>query len=115
MRGVLELSPPFHLLLGQRSVLCYILRTPLTLFHLHPLEYTPQFMVCIRCSELIYRYRAGTLCALFVRSCPWSWRSLVRDHPATCSVCYNQPLTLVLLQGAQLIEKIRKCPLLTTV
>jgi len=36
-------------------------------------------------------------------------------HPAPCSACYYEPLSLVLLQGTQLIEKIRESMLLLTV
>jgi len=60
--------PPFHLLLRQRSVLCYFLRTPLALLHLDPLKCTSQLMVSIRRSELMYRYCDKTSCAFLVRS-----------------------------------------------
>jgi hypothetical protein len=39
----------------------------------------------------------------------------VLGHPAPCSVRYYEPLTLVLLQGVQWIEKIGECALLPTV
>jgi len=71
--------------------------------------------MCIRRSELIYRYRVETRCTFLVRSRPWSWRSSFMGLPAPCSVCHYEPLTLVLLQGSQLIEKIRECTLFSTV
>jgi hypothetical protein len=39
-------------------------------------EVCTPFMVCIRCSKLIYRYRNDTPGAFLVRSCRRSWRSL---------------------------------------
>jgi len=87
----------------------------LALFHLHCLKCTTHFMVCIGRSELMYRYREETPCALFVCSCRWNWRSPFFRRRAPCSVRYYEPLTFILLQGAQLIEKIRERPLLPTI
>jgi hypothetical protein len=97
--------PPFHLLFRQRFVLFHILRVRLALFHLGPLECAPQFMVCIRCLKLVYRYRGKTPCALLIRSCRWSWRSPFLGLPSPCSVRYYEPLTFILFEGTQLIEK----------
>jgi len=107
--------PPFHLLLRQWSVPFYILRAPLALFHLEPLKYTPQFMVCIGRSELIYRYRNETPCTLLVHPRRWSWCTPLLGLPSACSVRYYEPLTFILLQGAQLIENFRECTLPPTV
>jgi len=52
-------------------LLFYIMRTPLALFHLHPLKSTSRLVMCIRCSELTHRYRSETQCALLVHSCRW--------------------------------------------
>jgi len=72
-------------------------------------------MVCTRCSELIYRYRDETPCALLLRSCRWSWCSPFLGLPSACSVRYYEPLTFILLQGTQLIEEVRERPLPSTV
>jgi hypothetical protein len=103
------------MLFRQRTVFCYFLRAPLTLFHLHSLKCTTQLMVCIGRSELIHRYCNKTPCTLFECSCRWSWRSPFLGHLAPCSVRHYQPLIFILLQGAQRIEKIRERPLLTTI
>jgi len=55
------------------------------------------------------------MCALLVRSCRWSWCTPFLGHPATCPVCYYEPLAPVLREGAQLIEKAGVCSLLPTV
>jgi len=88
---------------------------PLALFHLHPLKCTPQLVVCIGRSELIYRYYNKTPCTLLARSCRWSWCTPFLGLPSPCSVCHYQPLIFILLQGTQLIEKIRERPLLSTI
>jgi len=62
-------------------------------------------MVCIRRSELIYRYRNETPCVLLVRSRRWSWCTPFLGLPVPCSVRYYEPLIFILLQGTQLIEK----------
>ena len=72
-------------------------------------------MVCIRCSELIYRYRNETPCALLVRSCRRSWWTSFLGHPAPCSARYYEPLTFILFEGTQLIEKIRECTRFPTI
>ena len=72
-------------------------------------------MVCVARSDPIYRYRNETPCTLLVRSGRWSWRSPFLGLPAPCPVCYYEPLTFILIQGAQLIEKIRERTLLPTV
>jgi len=72
-------------------------------------------MVCIGYSELIYRYRNETPCARLIHSCRWSWPRPFLGLPAPCSVRYYEPLTLILLQGAQLIEKVDECTLPPTV
>jgi hypothetical protein len=87
----------------------------MALFHLESLESTHQLIVCIRCSELIYRYRNETPCALLVHPRRWSWRSSFLRRSSPCSVCYSEPLTFILLQGTQLIETIRERSLLPTI
>jgi len=77
-------SCPLHL---------YIMRTPLALFHLHPLKSTYRLVECIRCSELTYRYRRETQCAFFVHSCRWSWCGRFFRSPALYSIYNNEPLT----------------------
>ena len=77
----------------------------MALFHLHSLKCTTQFMVCIQCSKLIYRYCNETSCALLVHPCRWSWRTPFFGLPAPCPIRFDEPLTLILLQGARLIEK----------
>jgi hypothetical protein len=72
-------------------------------------------MVCIGRSKLICRYRNKTPCARLVRSCRWSWRSPFLGHPSPWSVRYYEPLTLIPIRGAQLIEKIGECTLLPTI
>jgi len=84
-------------------------------FHLDTLRCTLQFVMCIRCSELIYRYRNKSPCALLVRSRRWSWCTPFFGFPASCSVCDYEPLNFILLQRTQLIEKIRERPLFPAV
>jgi len=72
-------------------------------------------MVCKRRSELIYRYRNKTPCALLVHPRRWSWCTPFLCLPAPCSVRYYEPLNFILLQGAQLIAKIRERALPPTV
>jgi len=102
-------------MLRQLSVLFYILRAPRALFHLDPRRWTSQFMIHIRCSELIYRYRDKISCALLVRSRRRGGYTPFSGCPAPSSVCYYEPLTLVLHEGNQLFEKFRERALLPSV
>jgi len=115
MQAVLEILLSFPFALLSAAVLCSVLRAPLALFHLHSLKCTPQLMVGIQRSKLIYRYRSETPCTRLVRSRRWSWRGRFLGSLAPCSVCHYEPLTFILLEGAQLIEKDRECMLLPTV
>ena len=71
-------------------------------------------MVCIRRSKLIYRYHNKMPCKLLVRPRRWSWRGPIFRRRTPCPISHNQPLTFILLQVAQMIEKVGKCPLLPT-
>jgi len=116
MQGVLELAPcvPFPVLpalrgfrFPQHAAVCSPSR---------PSEvYTPVRGAHTRCSELTYRFSDITLCTLLVRSCRWSGYAPFYGRPAPCSVANYEPVTLDLLQGAQLMENIGECPLLPTV
>jgi hypothetical protein len=115
VQGVHELSPSFPFALPSAVRTFCILRAPLTLFHLDPLKCTAQLVVCIRCSKLIYRYCNETPCTLLAYPRRWSWSSPCLGLPSPCPRRYYGPLTFILLQGTQLIEKIRECTLLPTV
>jgi len=115
MQAILEISLSFPFALPSVLRTFYILRAPLALFHLNPLERTPQIMVCLGRSELFYRYRNKTTCTLRVRSRRWSWRNPLLGLPAPCSIRNYEPLIFILLQGAQLTKKVVKCTPLPTI
>jgi hypothetical protein len=105
-----KMRPSFRLLFCQRSVLFYILRASLALFHLDPLKRAPQLMVHTGRLEIIYQYCDKTVCTFLVRSRRWS-RCAFFGRPSRRSVCYYENFSRVLLEGAQLIDEVGECTL----